>query len=69
MTTDVEISGTVDRAPTGRMIRRCLMGIRLYLNKRRERLTLSCLSDDELRDIGLTPSEARTEVNKSWFWG
>jgi uncharacterized protein YjiS (DUF1127 family) len=45
------------------------MGIRLYLNKRRERLTLSCLSDDALRDIGLTPSEARTEVNKSWFWG
>jgi uncharacterized protein YjiS (DUF1127 family) len=29
------------------------MGIRLYLNKRRERLALSCLSDDALRDIGL----------------
>jgi len=69
MTTDVEISRTVDRAPTGGTIRRCLMGIRLYLNKRRERLTLSGLSDDQLRDIGLTPSEARTEVNKSWFWG
>lgn len=53
MTTNVEISRTLDRAPTGGVVRRCLMGIRLYLNKRRERLALSCLSDDALRDIGL----------------
>ena len=27
------------------------------------------LTDDQLRDIGLSPSEARVEVEKSWFWG
>lgn len=69
MTTDVEISGVTRRAPNHGIVRRCLTGIRLYLNKRRERLALSLLSDDELLDIGLTPSEAKTEVGKSWFWG
>lgn len=68
MTTDAELSDLVDRTPSDGLARRCLMALRLYFNKRRERLALSCLSDDELCDIGLTPSEARNEVGKSWFW-
>lgn len=69
MTSDVEIPTTMDRAPSGGIVRRCLMSLNLYLSKRRERLVLSDLSDDQLRDIGISPAEARTEVNKSWFWG
>lgn len=40
-----------------------------YLEKRNTRRDLRDLTDDQLRDIGVTRSEARTEVNKSWFWG
>ncbi|MBW9054760.1 DUF1127 domain-containing protein [Rhizobium mesosinicum] len=69
MTTDVELPTTMDRAPSGGIARRCLMRLALYFSKRRERLILSCLSDEQLRDIGISPSEARIEVNKSWFWG
>ncbi|GAA3106032.1 hypothetical protein GCM10010520_58480 [Rhizobium viscosum] len=69
MTTDVELLTTRDRAPSGGFVRRCVMRLNLYFSKRRERLVLSGLSDDQLRDIGVSPSEARTEVNKSWFWG
>lgn len=39
-----------------------------YLKKRETRWDLRDLTDDELRDIGMTRSEARTEINKSWFW-
>lgn len=69
MTSDVEIPTTMDRTPSGGIVRRCLTGLNLHFSKRRERLVLSSLSDNQLRDIGVSPSEARTEVNRSWFWG
>ena len=69
MTTNAELPTTMDRASSGSIARRCLMRLTLYFSKRRERQMLSGLSDDQLRDIGVSPSEARTEVNKSWFWG
>ncbi len=69
MATDVELPITMDRGPSGGIARRCLTRLALYFSKRRERQVLSHLSDDQLRDIGVSPSEARTEVNKSWFWG
>lgn len=69
MTTAAELPATTDRAPRGTLARRCLMRLHLYFSKRRERQVLSGLTDDQLRDIGLTPSEARVEVEKSWFWG
>ncbi len=40
-----------------------------YLEKRETRWELRELTDDRLRDIGMTRAEARTEVSKSWFWG
>jgi uncharacterized protein YjiS (DUF1127 family) len=39
------------------------------MEKRESRWTLRDLTDDQLRDIGLTHSEAKTEVSKSFFWG
>ncbi|NLS15956.1 DUF1127 domain-containing protein [Rhizobium sp. P40RR-XXII] len=40
-----------------------------YLEKRETRWDLRDLTDDQLRDIGMTRAEARIEVSKSWFWG
>jgi uncharacterized protein YjiS (DUF1127 family) len=37
--------------------------------KQRGRAALSELSDDELKDIGVSRSEAMTEASKSAFWG
>ncbi|MBM7047938.1 MULTISPECIES: DUF1127 domain-containing protein [Rhizobium] len=41
----------------------------LWMQKRESRWVLRDLTDDQLCDIGLTRSEARTEVSKSFFWG
>jgi uncharacterized protein YjiS (DUF1127 family) len=38
------------------------------MQKRESRWVLRDLTDDQLRDVGLTPSEARSEVSKSFFW-
>ncbi|MEK1929547.1 MAG: DUF1127 domain-containing protein [Pararhizobium sp.] len=39
-----------------------------YFEKRRSRIALSELGDEQLQDIGVTRSEARSEVSRSWFW-
>lgn len=54
---------------TSRAARRLLSSFALWLQKRETRSTLRDLTDDQLRDIGLTRSEARTEIGKSFFWG
>lgn len=51
-----------------RLTHRFWAAFALWLQKRESRWTLRDLTDDQLRDIGLTRSEARTEVNKSFFW-
>jgi len=53
---------------TARWGRRLLAAIEHRLEKRRSRRTLSELTDDELRDVGLTRGQATAEVSKSWFW-
>jgi len=55
------------RRKTG-FLRTILARLRAYLEKRETRWDLRELTDDQLRDIGMTRAEARTEVNKSWFW-
>jgi uncharacterized protein YjiS (DUF1127 family) len=72
MTTDVEGPITMER---GRddvravgIVRRALTGLICYLEKRKTRIDLAELSDTQLLDIGVTRSEARAEVEKSWFW-
>jgi uncharacterized protein YjiS (DUF1127 family) len=49
--------------------RRALAGFIYRLEKRKTRIDLAELSDTQLLDIGVTRSEARVEVGKSWFWG
>lgn len=39
-----------------------------WLEKRESRWVLRDLTDDQLRDIGLTRLEAATEAKKSFFW-
>ncbi|EJC78802.1 uncharacterized conserved small protein [Rhizobium leguminosarum bv. trifolii WSM2297] len=53
---------------TARWGRRLLAIIEHRLEKRRSRRTLCELTDDELRDVGLTRAQARAETAKSWFW-
>ncbi|ANK85231.1 MULTISPECIES: DUF1127 domain-containing protein [unclassified Rhizobium] len=53
---------------TARWGRRLLSVIECRLEKRRSRRKLSELTDDELRDIGLTRAQATAEISKSWFW-
>jgi uncharacterized protein YjiS (DUF1127 family) len=40
----------------------------LWHCKRQTRWTLRDLTDDQLRDIGLTRREAMAEVRRSYFW-
>lgn len=49
-------------------LRRALARCLAYLQKRETRWDLRDLTDDQLRDIGMTRREARAEVSKSWFW-
>ncbi|WP_246779398.1 DUF1127 domain-containing protein [Rhizobium sp. BK313] len=55
-------------APISRLVRRLLEAFAVWMRKRESRRTLRYLTDDELRDIGLTRHEAVAEVSKSFFW-
>ncbi|MCQ4629558.1 DUF1127 domain-containing protein [Shinella sp. CPCC 100929] len=44
------------------------LALRAYCLKRRTRHALLELTDDELRDIGITRTEAHREVRKSFYW-
>lgn len=54
--------------PKSRPARQLWASLLLWTQKRESRWVLRDLTDDQLRDIGLTRSEARTEVSKSFFW-
>ena len=56
-----------DRRKLG-LLRAGLARLLAYIKKRETRWDLRDLTDDQLRDIGMTRAEARVEVNKSWFW-
>ncbi|HWT59706.1 MAG TPA: DUF1127 domain-containing protein [Rhizobium sp.] len=53
---------------TARLGRQLLAAVEHRLEKRRSRRILCDLTEDELRDVGLTRAQARTEAAKSWFW-
>lgn len=44
------------------------LALRAHFIKRRTRLALLNLTDDELRDIGITRGEAHREIRKSFYW-
>lgn len=50
------------------MARACASAIADWRQKRSSRRILAGLTDDELRDIGITRREAMREVSKSYFW-
>jgi len=54
--------------PISRLAHRLWAFFTLWMRKRESRWTLRDLTDDQLLDIGLTRSEAKTEVRKSFFW-
>ncbi|MFK0165533.1 DUF1127 domain-containing protein [Rhizobium sp. NPDC090279] len=73
MTTDIDRpmlaargSGGAGRRP--RLLWTALVKFHAYLEKRATRWSLRELTDEQLRDIGMTRREARAEVSKSWFW-
>ncbi|MBO9123095.1 MULTISPECIES: DUF1127 domain-containing protein [unclassified Rhizobium] len=49
--------------------RNLMESIETRCRKRRGRAALSELSDDELKDIGVSRSDAMTEAARSAFWG
>ncbi|MFS8112417.1 DUF1127 domain-containing protein [Rhizobium jaguaris] len=55
-------------ARISRLARRVLDAFAVWMQKRESRWTLRYLTDDELRDIGLTRHEAMAEARKSFFW-
>ncbi|QFY60236.1 DUF1127 domain-containing protein [Rhizobium grahamii] len=61
-------TGTIRRPVQESLIGRILRAIGNWHAKRESRRVLPFLTDDELRDIGITRSEARKEVSKSFFW-
>ena len=50
------------------ILRRAWRRYRAWLIKRHTRYALLELTDEQLRDVGLTRSEARREAGKSYFW-
>lgn len=54
--------------PKSPLARRLWASFLLWMRKRESRWVLRDLTDDQLRDVGLTRSEATTEVSKSFFW-
>jgi uncharacterized protein YjiS (DUF1127 family) len=49
-------------------LQRIVGKLRIAMRNRRTRVHLADLTDDQLRDIGITRQEARKEVGKSVFW-
>ncbi len=47
---------------------RVLRYFRQLAEKRQSRRSLAELTGDQLDDIGVSRSEARAEIGKSWFW-
>ncbi|GMB82317.1 hypothetical protein NN6n1_31000 [Shinella zoogloeoides] len=50
------------------IFRRAWRVYRAWRIKRHTRYALLELTDEQLRDVGLTRSEARREAGKSYFW-
>jgi uncharacterized protein YjiS (DUF1127 family) len=42
--------------------------VRTWRLKRRTRQALIEMTEDQLRDIGITRSEAQREIGKSFYW-
>lgn len=56
------------RKGTMPLVRKLLRAMAIWSEKRRSRAALRALTDDQLRDIGLTRREVHREVARSFFW-
>lgn len=70
MTIDtIFVAGTVNRTKSTRgPFYRPWLAVRTWWLKRRTRQALIEMTEDQLRDIGITRSEAQREIGKSFYW-
>ena len=70
MTIDtIFVAGTVKRPKsTHGPLYRSWLAVRTWRLKRRTRQALIEMTEDQLRDIGITRSEAQREIGKSFYW-
>ena len=61
-------SGVRRRASLRVLLSRAWLVVRAWWIKRRTRHALIEMTEEQLRDIGITRSEARSEVGKSFYW-
>ncbi|MFS8050297.1 DUF1127 domain-containing protein [Rhizobium sp. BR 314] len=64
----VAISGVAGGKRKPGVLWRAVTAAWSHFEKRRSRRDLGELTDDQLEDIGMTRSEARSEIGKSWYW-
>lgn len=50
------------------LLKRAWLAVRAWMLKRRTRQALIEMTEDQLRDIGITRSEAQREIGKSFYW-
>jgi len=50
------------------LLARASLGVRAWWVKRRTRHALVEMTEEQLRDIGVSRSEARREIGKSFYW-
>lgn len=63
------VQGDIERpSSTPRSLYRAWLAVRAWWLKRRTRQALIEMTEDQLRDIGITRSEAQREVGKSFYW-
>ncbi|ENN89170.1 hypothetical protein RHSP_62327 [Rhizobium freirei PRF 81] len=67
---DARVARPESRAtqPKSHPMRRLWLPILRWMEKRESRWVLRELTDEQLRDIGLTRREANAEAKKSFFW-
>jgi len=57
-----------EHKPAKTLLGRLLVAILIWHQKREGRRALRHMTTDQLKDIGLSQSEAAREVSKSFFW-
>ncbi|WP_421593692.1 DUF1127 domain-containing protein [Shinella sp. M27] len=50
------------------LLYRSSLGVRAWWVKRRTRHALVEMTEEQLRDIGITRSDAQREIGKSFYW-
>jgi uncharacterized protein YjiS (DUF1127 family) len=72
LTMTIDTTSTQDgfkvQIPWRIVLRRGRLAWHIWSGKRRTRRSLLDLTDDQLRDIGISRSEAQREVRKSFYW-